>query len=215
MPKSQFSHVLEWVFDMDHTLYPPHNKLFDQIEILMADYFVKVTGLQKPEADKLRQSYWDKYGASLTGLMHHHEVDPADFLRDVHDIDFSVLDPDHGLNDIIRDLPGRKIVYTNAPRAYAEQTLDRLHMQDMFDAVYALEDADLIPKPNQKAYDIVLNKAGVDPNRAAMFEDSPQNLRVPHDIGMRTVLVHGECRDTHIHHHTPNLSNFLNQLVTE
>ena len=60
-------------------------------------------------------------------------------------------------------------------------------MQDMFDAVYALEDADLIPKPNQAAYDIVLNKAGLDPNRAAMFEDSPQNLRVPHDIGMRTV----------------------------
>ena len=48
--------------------------------------------------------------------MHHHDVDPADFLRDVHDIDFSVLDPDHGLNDILRDLPGRKIVYTNAPR---------------------------------------------------------------------------------------------------
>ena len=156
MPKSQFSHVSEWVFDMDHTLYPPHNKLFDQIEILMADYFVKVTGLQKPEADKLRQTYWDKYGASLTGLMHHHDVDPADFLRDVHDIDFSVLDPDHGLNDILRDLPGRKIVYTNAPRNYAEQTLDRLHMQDMFDAVYALEDADLIPKPNQKAYDLSL-----------------------------------------------------------
>jgi hypothetical protein len=40
-------------------------------------------------------------------------------------------------------------------------------------------------------------------------------LRVPHDIGMRTVLVHGESRDIHIHHHTPNLSNFLNQLVTE
>ena len=79
MPKSQFSHVSEWVFDMDHTLYPPHNKLFDQIEILMADYFVKVTGLQKPEADKLRQTYWDRYGASLTGLMHHHDVDPADF----------------------------------------------------------------------------------------------------------------------------------------
>ena len=38
-------------------------------------------------------------------------------------------------------------------------------MQDMFDAVYALEDADLIPKPNQKAYDIVLNKAGIDPTR--------------------------------------------------
>jgi putative hydrolase of the HAD superfamily len=90
-----------------------------------------------------------------------------------------------------------------------------LHMNDMFDAVYALEDADLIPKPNKRAYEIVLDKANIDPQRAAMFEDSPQNLLVPHNIGMRTVLVHGESCDPHIHHHTQNLSNFLNQLVTE
>ena len=215
MSKSKFSHVTEWVFDMDHTLYPPHNKLFDQIEILMADYFVKVTGLQKPQADQLRQTYWNKYGASLTGLMHHHDVDPADFLRDVHDIDFSVLDPDHTLNDMLRDLPGRKIIYTNAPSDYAAKTLDRLHLSDMFDAVYVLEDADLIPKPNQQAYDIILEKARIDPQRAAMFEDSPQNLRVPHEIGMRTVLVHGKSSDAHIHHQTQDLSQFLHQLVTE
>lgn len=215
MPKSQFSHVRQWVFDMDHTLYPAHNKLFDQIEILMADYFVKVTGLGQSEADKLRQHYWDTYGASLTGLMHHHDVDPADFLRDVHDIDFSVLHPDHELNARLKDLPGLKIVYTNAPRNYALQALDRLQMNDMFDAVYALEDAELIPKPNKSAYDTIFAKAAINPTQAAMFEDSPQNLLVPHSMGMKTVLVHGISEDAHIHHRTQNLSDFLTKLVTE
>ncbi|MEL0286976.1 MAG: pyrimidine 5'-nucleotidase, partial [Paracoccaceae bacterium] len=28
MPKLHFQHVTDWVFDLDHTLYPPENRLF-------------------------------------------------------------------------------------------------------------------------------------------------------------------------------------------
>ena len=33
MPRAHFHHVTTWVFDLDHTLYPPHMALFDQINV--------------------------------------------------------------------------------------------------------------------------------------------------------------------------------------
>ena len=45
------------------------------------------------------------------------------------------------------------------------------------------------PKPLPQVYDRFLSRHGVDPRRAAMFEDLARNLEVPHALGMTTVLV--------------------------
>ena len=54
------------------------------------------TGVDQAEANRLRQHYWKSYGTTLAGLMREHGIDPAPYLQDVHDIDFTVLpaDPD-------------------------------------------------------------------------------------------------------------------------
>ena len=59
------------------------------------------------------------------------------------------------------------------------------HFEDVFDIVAA----DLDPKPLPQVYDRFLAKHGVDPKKAAMFEDLARNLEVPHALGMTTVLV--------------------------
>jgi FMN phosphatase YigB (HAD superfamily) len=41
MPRQDFSHVTTWVFDLDNTLYPPHMRLFDQIEVKMTDWVMR------------------------------------------------------------------------------------------------------------------------------------------------------------------------------
>jgi len=46
-----------------------------------------------------------------------------------------------------------------------------------------------VPKPSEAAYDAFLLAHGVDPTRAAMFEDIAKNLTVPKAKGMTTVLV--------------------------
>ena len=55
----------------------------------------------------------------------------------------------------------------------------------MFDIVAA----ELEPKPAPQTYDRFLKTHGVEPSRAAMFEDLARNLEVPHALGMTTVLV--------------------------
>ena len=68
MVKQHFNHVTTWVFDLDNTLYPPHMRLFDQIEVRMTAWVMQALGVGKTEADRLRQHYWDSYGTTLAGL---------------------------------------------------------------------------------------------------------------------------------------------------
>lgn len=214
MPKPHFSHVTTWVFDLDNTLYPPHMRLFDQIEVRMTAYVMDALGVGKDEADHLRSAYWRDHGTTLAGLMRLHDVDPAPYLHDVHDIDFTVLSPDPALAAALGALPGRKIVYTNGSAPYAANVLEARGLSGLFDAIYGVEHADFHPKPDRTAFETVFAKDGVPPHQAAMFEDDIRNLEVPHAMGMRTVHVAPEAQDhDHIHHHTDDLAAFLQKLV--
>ena len=104
MVKQQFHHVSTWVFDLDNTLYPPRYRLFDQIEVRMTDWVMQALAVDRAEANRLRQHYWDAYGTTLAGLMREHGIDPAPYLQDVHDIDFTVLPADPDLAARIRDV---------------------------------------------------------------------------------------------------------------
>ena len=84
-----FAHVTDWVFDLDNTLYPRGCNLFAQIDLLISDYMVTVTGLPYAEARALQKAYYRDHGTTLHGLMLHHGVDPDHFLRTVHAIDYS------------------------------------------------------------------------------------------------------------------------------
>ncbi len=214
MPRNAFSHVEHWVFDLDNTLYPPSVRLFDQIEVRMTNYVVEALGVSHADADRLRLEYWQKYGTTLAGLMREHDVDPTPYLTTVHDIDMSALQKDERLADLIGALPGRKIVYTNGTAPYAQRVLEGRGLGATFDAVYGVENADFLPKPELQAFETVFAKDGVVSQRAAMFEDDHRNLQAPHAMGMKTVHVADEAIDAnHIHHHTDDLSAFLDRLL--
>ncbi|MBV7378701.1 pyrimidine 5'-nucleotidase [Maritimibacter dapengensis] len=209
----RFSHVTTWVFDLDNTLYPPEQGLFDQIEVLMTDWVMNALGVDRDEADRLRLHYWETYGTTLAGLMAEHDLDPVPYLDAVHDISFAPLVSDPDLAAQIGDLPGRRVIYTNATVPYAERVIEARGLSGLFDAIYGVEEAGYHAKPNRQAFETVFARDGFDPLAAAMFEDDPRNLAVPHAMGMQTVHVAGApVPGAHIHHHTTNLSDFLSQL---
>lgn len=213
MAKRAFSHVIGWVFDLDNTLYPPHARLFDQIEIRMTRYVMEALGVGRPEADRLRRLYWAQYGTTLAGLMREHDVDPAPYLLDVHEISLDHLETDPDLAAQIRALPGRCIVYTNGTAPYAERVLAARGLDGLFDGIYGVEHAGFLPKPERAAFEAVFTLDGINPATAAMFEDDQRNLAAPHDMGMRTVHVAPDAHEAdHIHHHTDDLAGFLGRL---
>ena len=214
MPKESFSHVTTWIFDLDNTLYPPEARLFDQIEVRMTEWVMRALGTDRENANRVRKDYWARYGTTLAGLMREHGVDPAPYLTDVHDITLEHLEPDLTLKASIAALPGRRIVHTNGSAPYAERVIYARGLTGLFDAVYGVEHAGFLPKPERAAFDAIVTADGFAPDRAAMFEDDPRNLAEPHAMGMRTVHVAPEPDpQDHIHHHTDDLGGFLAQLV--
>ena len=213
MVKPAFSHVTQWVLDLDNTLYPPHMRLFDQIEVLMTDYVVSAIGVNRAEADRLRSKYWRQYGTTLAGLMAEHDLDPDPYLHAVHQVDMSHMEPDPHLAENIRALPGRCVVYTNGSAPYAERVLSARGLDGLFDAIYGVEHAEYRPKPERAAFESIFEKDGISADKAAMFEDEPRNLAAPYEMGMRTVHVAPDRHEAdHIHHHTDDLTAFLGQM---
>ncbi len=184
-----FADVDDWVFDLDNTLYPHHSNLFSQIDLRMTSYVSDLLRLSREEARKVQKELYREYGTTLRGLMQRHAIDPDDFLEKVHDIDYSWLVPDPVLGAAIRQLPGRKFIFTNGNRKHAENTARQLGILDHFDEIFDIVSAELMPKPERRTYELFAERHGIDPGHAVMFEDLARNLAVPKALGMKTVLI--------------------------
>jgi len=187
--RTRFAHVDAWVFDLDNTLYPRHANLFQQVDQRIREYVAKLLGVPHDEAQRIQKDYYQRYGTTLRGLMDEHGIQPDDFLEYVHDIDHSVVRPDPRLADAIDRLPGRKFIFTNGSRRHAEKVAERLGIPGHFEEIFDIVSSELLPKPNRETYDRFVRMSGIEPGRAAMFEDLSRNLEVPKALGMATVLV--------------------------
>ena len=191
-PFGSFGHVTDWVFDLDNTLYPAECDLFAEIDTRMTDFVSRLQVLHLVEARKVQKDYYATYGTTLSGLMQVHQIDPADFLHHVHDIDLSPLPDLPVLREAIRALPGRKFVYTNGSRRHAERVVDKMRLADLFHGSFGIEDAEYAPKPHRDSYDRFCALHTVAPHEAIFFEDLARNLLPAKDMGFTTVLVHSD-----------------------
>ncbi|KQT53897.1 MULTISPECIES: pyrimidine 5'-nucleotidase [unclassified Aureimonas] len=186
---ADFAHVRDWVFDLDNTLYPRRTDLFAQIDVRMTEFVADLLKLSRDEARLVQKGFYRDYGTTLRGLMTVHDIDPDAFLQYVHDIDYSGLVADPALGEVIKALPGRKFIFTNGDRGHAERTARALGILDHFEDIFDIVAAGLNPKPAAATYDLFVGRHGIEPARAAMFEDLARNLIVPKRLGMRTILV--------------------------
>jgi putative hydrolase of the HAD superfamily len=205
-------HIDIWLFDLDNTLYPPEAEFMSLIEGRMTAFVARHTGLPKAEAFALQKRYLAEHGTTLAGLMAHHGVDPEAFLNEVHDVSTDGLTPDPELRAALQRLPGRRLVFTNGDERHAGRVLDRLNIQDQFEAVFHIALADYVPKPHPATFARMMAAHQVDPNVTAFFEDSARNLQPAADLGMTTVLV-GPAAEAStadfVHHRTEKLAPFL------
>ena len=215
-----------WIFDLDNTLYPATCNLFAQVDQRMGEFIARYLGVPFAQARNLQKTYYRQFGTTLAGLMRIHNLEPHAFLDYVHDIDLAVVDAHPELGAAIDRLPGRKLIFTNGSRRHAENVAGKLGILDRFEDICDIAACDFVPKPDRAAFELMARRHGVDPARAAMFEDMPHNLEAPHALGMTTVLVHSDYMDhpvqhemkrwralpAYIHHHTLDLRTFLDGL---
>ena len=180
-----------WLFDLDNTLHNASAHIFPQIHRAMVDYISRLLNIDESEATRLREHYWRRYGATLLGMMRHHGIDPRHFLHHTHqfpDLERQVI-TERGLKAMLHRLPGRKIVFSNAPLAYTEAVLAIAGIRRCFDAVYSVERLRFRPKPATSGFLRVLRDEQLDPRQCVMVEDTLDNLRTAKRLGMKTVWV--------------------------
>jgi len=212
-----FANVRTWVFDLDNTLYPAR-AIYDEIGERMTAYIARATGFDALRAQEIRERYFHEYGATVVGLAKHHGIDARDFLRDVHIADHSVLAPDAELRVLIERLPGRCIIFTNGGGGHAQRVLESLELSGLFETVFDIEDAGLVPKPQRECYERLQAQCGFDPLGALLIEDTLRNLEPAHDLGFMTALVgpvHPQPRPAYVDHWAPDVKALLRLALAE
>ena len=180
-----------WIFDLDDTLHDASARIFPLMNRAMTQYIMDTLEMDEPAAHKLRQHYWRIYGATLKGLMRHHGTDPHHFLRKTHEFmeQPGMVIETKGLRHSLQRLPGRKVVFTNAPMNYAQRVLQLLGIEDMFETVFSVESTRFHPKPAVRGFKRLLKTIGAKASDCVMLEDNLPALMTAKRLGMKTIYV--------------------------
>ncbi len=187
-----------WLFDLDNTLHNATPHIFPHINRSMRQYIERHLGVDESEATRIRQDYWLRYGATLRGLMRHHGTDPNHFLWETHQFPDlrRMLDFQKPMLHTLRKLPGKKILFSNAPRHYTDAILEMTGLDRCFAAIYSVENVRFQPKPMLAGFHTLLHAEHLDPKRCIMVEDSLPNLISAKKLGMKTVWVSAGLRQS-------------------
>lgn len=185
-----------WLLDLDNTLHDALH-ILPRIDQAMTRYVMDYLALDEARASAIREHYWKRYGATLLGMVRHHDVDPHDFLDRTHPFAdlHRLVRRDPRLAHLLRRLPGRKIVLTNAPARYAAGVIAALGVRPLIESVISIEDmrfaGHLMPKPSRPMLRKLLARIRQPAARCVLVEDTVANLKAARHCGVRTVWVSG------------------------
>ena len=207
------------LLDLDGTVYQDLESVFGQVSKLMTKYISEKLNVDLKKAKELQTNYFYKYNTSLNGLMIHHDIPPKEFLKYVHDIDLSFMKKDLVLREELENLDMRKLIFTNGSTDHAKNVLSHLGIDDLFENIFDITDAEYQPKPEPKAFDLMTEKFDLDPSETIYIEDIAKNLSIGKERGCTTVwLINNEewrkmeSDKDYIDYKTENLSLFLKEL---
>jgi putative hydrolase of the HAD superfamily len=217
MKALQFSKF--WIFDLDNTLYSEKTRIFEQVNKRMSKYISEKLNVSIIEAKEIQKNYFYEYNTTLNGMIKNHKIDANEFLEFVHDIDINFLKKDPTLGEELRKLDGKKIIFTNASRKHALNITQQIEIDQYFDDVFDIVDADFIPKPRIESYKKLVEKHKIDPKLCVLIEDIARNLKPAYEMGMKTIWIENNepwakkySDDSFVNYKTNNLTEFLKKI---
>jgi len=128
-------------------------------------------------------------------MVRHHQVRPEHFLDEAHRLDdlISMIRAERGLGQLLRRLPGRKILLTNAPRHSALEVVRHLGVGHHFSRHISIESmrvhGQLRRKPSRAMLLQLLAREKLAPHRCVLVEDTVSHLKAAKTLGLRTAWV--------------------------
>ena len=214
-----FNSIKCWIFDLDNTLYSGKTKVFEQVDKRMSKYISNKLNISVEEAKKVQKNYFYKYNTTLNGMIKNHKIDPDEFLEFVHDINIDFLQKDPALGKEIEKLDGKKIIFTNGSKKHAINVSKQIGIDQLFDDIFDIVEAEFIPKPLLKPYKKLVKKHKIDPKLCVLVEDIARNLKPAYEMGMKTVWIENDepwaskfSDSKFVNYRTNNLSEFLKKI---
>ena len=218
----EFSHVRDWIFDLDNCLYPASSGLFALIDERMTAYIQRLLDCDPEEAHRVQKDHFHTHGTTLAGLMQNLDVDPHHFLEDVHDIPLDRIERNERLAVALARLPGRRFVFTNGDAPYARRVLEAIGVHERFDDLHDIHASSYRPKPDPHGYELMCERFGIEPGKALLVDDMAQNLKPAKVLGMTTVWVdNGSERGSHgaddsfIDHRISDVGEWLERILRD
>ena len=187
-----FQSIKYWIFDLDNTLYNGETKVFEQVNKKMSKYISNKLNVSVDEAKKIQKNYFHEYNTTLNGMIKNHKIDANEFLEFVHDIDIDFLKKDLKLDEELKKLDGKKIIFTNGSKKHALNVTQRIGIDQHFDDIFDIMDSNFVPKPAMEPYKKLVEKHKIDPNLCAFVEDIARNLKPAYEMGMITVWIEND-----------------------
>ena len=207
------------LFDLDGVLYQDLEAVFGQVSKKMTKYISDKLDLDLKKAKELQTNYFHRYNTSLNGLMIHHNIKPEEFLQYVHNIDLTFMKKDLILRKELENLNLKKFIFTNGSKEHANNITTHLGVNDLFDGLFDIVDAQFSPKPTAKAFDLMIKKFKIDPCETLYIEDIAKNLSIGKERGTITAwLINNEywgkkeSDKEFIDYKIENLSLFLKEI---
>tara|TARA_B100000953_G_scaffold1757_1_gene1505 strand:- start:1153 stop:1824 length:672 start_codon:yes stop_codon:yes gene_type:complete len=215
----ELKNIKNILFDLDGVLYQDLESVFGKVSKKMTEYISKKLDLDLKKAKELQTSYFHKYNTSLNGLMIHHDIKPEEFLKYVHNIDLSFMKKDLILKKELENLNLKKFIFTNGSKEHANNITTHLGINDLFNGLFDIVDAEFSPKPTAKAFDLMVKKLKIIPKETLYIEDIAKNLSIGKERGAITAwLINDEywgkkeSDKQFIDYKIENLSLFLKEI---
>ena len=211
-----------WIFDLDNTVYDINAGVFEKISSRITDFIITALSVTREEANIVRSNMYKKYGLTLTGLMREYGIAPDEYLDYIHNVTHPELKYDEQLKLNLKNLTGRKFIYTNASKNHSKNILSVMGIEAEFEKILDIKATQYLPKPDPKSYNIMLKAFGISTDQignSIFIEDTAKNLRPAKLLGLKTVWIENDFNLKDYREHSEfidykysDLKSFLNDI---
>lgn len=185
--------ALAW--DLDNTLYRYTEILIEACNHSIARAAVKQNlPLTHEEAVEIGWESYTKYGSSGRVFVERYNICRESIHFDFHKtIDETIIETCSETISLFESLGLKHFLITHASRDWAIRTTRHLGLSRWLNEenCIGLEDTGFQMKSESRApFERALDYLGLPAGEVLMVEDTADNLKVPHEMGMGTVLVH-------------------------
>ncbi len=201
--EKSFSGLKGILWDLDNTLYRFNNAFTTHFNHMMARAAIELgVPISADEAFLLAEKSMADHGFSGKIFIERYGLKHPDLHMLVHEYaDVNMIEPTEGLIPAFHETTSSHAIVTHGAHVWARKAVDHLGLSAWFphERLHALEHFDFQYKSGSRVpFERGLDSLGHESASVLMVEDTIHNLKVPHQMGMTTVLITQGCAYTDI-----------------